>query len=498
MSEPPVPGVALVNLGCRVNRVELDRMATELERAGFVVCDAAEARAVVVNTCAVTGEAEAKARQAVRRAAALPQAPLVVATGCVASLFADELAALAPGVVVEARKDRVAALVVARLGMTGAGAEAAGLGPDTARAQGRPARAGEWPAGPGATPDPEGGKKPAGVAAPARTAVPVCAASPSGPAAAEPAAPCATPPAALPQSPTPTGRTRPGVKVQDGCDNRCSFCIVWKARGPSRSVAPESVLDEVRAACARGAREVVLTGINLGCYRAADARGRELDLPALLDLLLDQTDVGRLRLSSIEPPDVGPALVRAMAASEGRVAPFLHVCLQSGSDTVLARMRRVYDTEGFRRAVACAREGLPDLALGTDLIVGLPGETDAEHAASMAFCREMGFSRMHVFRYSRRPGTPAAAMGGQVAPSVQAARGREARDLAAAMRRECAAARVGERELVVVQAPGRGVSGGLFDVELPAEAPVGALVRVRVGAATADGTLVAEGPAEPV
>lgn len=496
MSEPPVPGVALVNLGCRVNRVELDRMATELERAGFVVCDAAEARAVVVNTCAVTAEAEAKARQAVRRAAALPQAPLVVATGCVASLFADELAALAPGVVVEARKDRVAALVAARLGavLAGAetepsGAEAAGLGSGAACAQGRPAQGGEKPAGPGAVPAPEGGETPVDAVSPA------CAAAP---AAGEPAAPLATPPEALPRSPTPTGRTRPGVKVQDGCDNRCSFCIVWKARGPSRSVGPESVLDEVRAACARGAREVVLTGINLGCYRAADARGRELDLPALLDLLLEQTDVGRLRLSSIEPPDVGPALVRAMAASEGRVAPFLHVCLQSGSDAVLSRMRRVYDTEGFRRAVDCAREGLPELALGTDLIVGFPGETDAEHAASMAFCREMGFSRMHVFRYSRRPGTPAAAMGGQVAPSVMAARGREARELAAAMRRECAAARVGERELVVVQAPGRGVSGGLFDVELPAEAPVGALVRVRVGAATADGTLVAEGPAEPV
>lgn len=417
-------GVALVNLGCRVNRVELDHMALELERAGAELVPERDARVVIVNTCAVTGEAEAKTRKAVRHAAALPGAPLVIATGCVASLFADDLAALAPNVRVEKDKGSVAALAVRELGLAeaGSGAEVA------------------------------------------------CGA------------------------PTPTGRTRPGIKIQDGCDNRCTYCIVWRARGAARSMAPADVASAVRAALGRGAREVVLTGINLGSYRAADGRGRELDLPALLELLLSQTDVERIRLSSIEPPDVTRELCSTMAAAGGRIAPFLHVCLQSGCDATLGRMARVYRSADFRRVVATARELLPHVAIGTDLIVGFPGETDADFGESLAFCREMRFSRMHVFRYSRRPGTPAATMGGQVDPRVMADRAARARELAAVMCRAEAARLVGTDDLVVVQAPGRGVTGGLFDALVDAAAPVGSLVPVRVTGVADDGTTLLTGP----
>ncbi len=425
MTARPAPAVALVNLGCRVNRVELDLMASELERAGARLAGEDEADAVVVNTCAVTGEAEAKARKAVRHAASREGSPLVVATGCVASLFSAELEALAPNVVVEPDKSRVPGLVAERLGL-----------------------AGEKDAG-------EGG----------------CAAA---------------------QTPTPTGRTRPGIKVQDGCDNRCTYCIVWKARGAARSVSPEEVLRAVREAQDRGAREVVLTGINLGCYRAAGAAGGELALPGLLDLLLERTDVGRIRLSSIEPPDVTPELCSVMAAAGERVAPFLHVCLQSGCDETLRRMARVYRTDLFRRVVERAREAVPGLALGTDLIVGFPGETDEEFEASLAFCREMRFSRTHVFRYSRRPGTPAATMPGQVDPRVMAERGRRARELAEGSRLAEARARVGETDLVVVQAPGRGVSGGLFDVVVDPALPVDSLVPVRLIGVGEDAVLVGE------
>lgn len=414
------PGVALVNLGCRVNRVELDRMASELERAGVPLVEEGEAAAVVVNTCAVTAEAEAKTRKAVRRAALLPQAPLVVATGCVASLFADELAALGPNVVVERDKSRVAGVVLAELGV------------------------------------PEGG-------------------------------PCELAAQAL--APTPTGRTRPGIKIQDGCDNRCTYCIVWRARGRARSLAPEAVLDEVRAARARGAREVVLTGINLGSYRV---EGEGLALPGLLRRILDETDVERVRLSSIEPPDVTDELCDVMAASGERIAPFLHVCLQSGCDETLRRMARVYRTDLFRRVVETARRHVPGIALGTDLIVGFPGETDEEFERSLDFCREMRFSRMHVFRYSRRPGTPAATMPGQVDPHVSAERSRRARELAAGMRLEEARRLVGSEDLVVVQYPGRGVSGGLFDVTVDPALPVDSLVRVRLTAVGEDATLVGE------
>ena len=418
----PAPHVALSNLGCRVNRVELDVMATRLQEQGCALVSAREADIVVINTCCVTGEAQAKTRKAVRHAAGLPRHPWVVATGCVASLFADELAALGERVVVEANK----ALVPARVMGLGAG-----IGTDAV------------PAGD----------------------------------------------AALTGRTTPTGRTRPGIKVQDGCDNRCTFCLVWKARGHSRSVALPEVLDEVDAARRRGAHEVVLTGINLGNYRGETEDGTGIALPGLLEQILARTDVERVRLSSIEPPDVTDELLAVMAAAGERVAPFLHVCLQSGCDRTLAEMGRVYDTAAYADLVRRARAALPDLALGCDLIVGFPGETDEDFAASLAFCERMAFSRMHVFRYSRRPGTPAAAREDQVPPETIARRSARMLELAGRMRREQALLRVGRDELCVVQHRGRGVTGGLFDVRVDDDLPLDALVRVRVRSADADGIL---------
>jgi threonylcarbamoyladenosine tRNA methylthiotransferase MtaB len=414
------PRVALSNLGCRVNRVELDMMALAFQEAGCELTDMREADAVVINTCAVTGEAEAKTRKSVRHAAHLPQRPLVMATGCVASLFAGELLELAENVVVEADKRKVPERVLAQLGWD-------------APYESMSARQ-------------------------------------------------------VPAHATPTGRTRPGIKIQDGCDNHCTFCIVWKARGRSRSVGAEGVLAEVRAALARGAREVVLTGINLGNYRS-ETDGHPIALPGLIELILEKTDVGRIRLGSIEPPDVTPELVDVMARSHGRVAPFLHVCLQSGCDKTLREMGRVYDTAQYAKVVADARAALPELSLGCDLIVGFPGESEQDFAQSLAFCEQMAFSRMHVFRYSRRPGTPAAARTDQVPSETSAARSEQMLRLASRMRAEQARARVGSDELVVVQRKGMGVSGGLFDVLVDDDLAIDELVRVRIRAAQADGTL---------
>lgn len=417
--------VALLNLGCRVNRVECDLMANRLERAGCELTDAEDADVVIVNTCAVTGEAQTKTRKAVRRAARLPQAPVVIATGCVASLFADELRQLGDAVLVEPNKAAVPEVALRELGLGDAQVGDAGI---------------------------------------------------------------------LAVSPTPTGRTRPGIKVQDGCDNRCSFCIVWKARGPSRSVASEQVLDAVREACARNAREVVLTGINLGSYRApaGDALGEGANLARLLTHILEQTGIERVRLSSIEPPDVTDELLEVMAGSGGRVAPFLHICLQSGCDATLARMRRVYDTALYQARVEAARSRMPRIALGCDVIVGFPGETDEEFAESIEFCRRMGFARMHVFRYSRRPGTPAATAHGQVDAPVSAARAQAMRQLARQMRERNMEALVGAKERVLVQSPGRAVSEGLFDVAVDPALQVGELALVRY-AGVRDGYLLAAG-----
>ena len=436
MSRACAVRVSLVNLGCRVNRVELDAIATRLESAGHVLCGEADADVVVINTCAVTGEAEAKTRKAIRHAAARPQEPLVVATGCVASLFADELAALSPNVRVVADKRQVAQFVIDELAARR----------DAAR------QAASCQGGVGSPEDAAG--------------------------------------AAAGRAVTPTGRTRPGVQVQDGCDNRCTYCIIWKARGKARSFDPEEISREVVAAMARGAHEVVLTGINLGDYRWEGA-GETLRLPRLIEKLLSETSVERLRLSSIEPPDVTPELLGVMAGSGGRVAPFLHICLQSGSDETLRRMARVYRTGLFRERCLLARKLLPDVALGTDLIVGFPGETDEQFEESLAFCEEMRFAKMHIFRYSRRPGTPAAEFPDQVAPQTMAERSRRAHELAARMRAQEAARLVGHEDLVVVQYPGRAVSGGLFDVRVDPAVPLDTLLPVRFVDVEEDGTLVA-------
>lgn len=424
----PSRGVALVNLGCRVNRVELDAMALELERQGCQLVGQREAQVVVINTCAVTGEAQAKTRKAVRHAANLPQRPCVIATGCVASLFADELRAIAPSVVVEANKGQVPQRVGEALGADAHEAPLPGEADSLVLPEGT-----------------------------AKT--------------------------------TPTGRTRPGIKVQDGCDNHCTFCIVWKARGRSRSVELTRVLQEVREAQGRGAREVVLTGINLGNYRSTAHDGTRIALPGLIDAILETTDVGRVRLSSIEPPDVTDELLAVMAAAGERVAPFLHVCLQSGCDKTLREMGRVYDTASFAHMTERARAALPDLALGTDLIVGFPGETDEDFEQSLSFCRQMSFARMHVFRYSKRPGTPAAARTDQVESAVLARRGVRMGELAREMRQYEARRRLGKRELVVVQSKGRAISGGLFDVLVDDSCVPGELVGLTVRRVLDDATL---------
>ena len=412
------PRVAFVNLGCRVNRVELDLFARSFERAGCRIVPEEDAELVVVNTCAVTGEAQAKTRKAVRHAAALPQAPQVIATGCAASLFADELREAAPGVTIEPNKTLVAAR----------GLAAIGRGEDYVDDDGQ-----------------------------------------------------------LAVSPTPTGRMRPGVKIQDGCDNRCSFCIVWKARGPSRSLPATQVVEAVEEACARGAHEVVLTGINLGSYRSdGNGLGRGARLDGLLRVLLDRTPIERIRLSSIEPPDVTDELLEVMGASGGRIAPFLHVCLQSGCDATLRRMRRCYGTADFRDLVLRSRAHMPKVAIGTDLIVGFPGETDEEFRQSLAFCDEMAFARMHVFRYSKRPGTPAATAPDQVTASASAERGRRMRELAARMRREQMGLHVGDEDDVLVQSAGRAVGSHLFDVAVDPRLAVGELARVRFDAVRDD------------
>ena len=214
------------------------------------------------------------------------------------------------------------------------------------------------------------------------------------------------------------GRSRLGIKVQDGCNNRCSYCIVWKARGPSARCRSRPCWSVRASRRPRAIPEVVLTGVNLGAYDGASATTATSRSDELLGAILRETAVPHVRLSSLEPMDVDERLLRVMAANPERVAPFLHLPLQSGCTETLERMGRPYTAEEFLDLTRRIRAILPAAALSCDLIVGFPGETDEEFACSLETCRRAGFARMHVFRYSARPGTLAAEAPDQVDPRV--------------------------------------------------------------------------------
>lgn len=215
-------------------------------------------------------------------------------------------------------------------------------------------------------------------------------------------------------------RTRAFLKAQDGCDNRCTFCVTTIARGVGRSVPADDLVQQVRSLLELGYREVVLSGVHLGSY-GHDAGNRH-GLHQLLTRLLAETGVPRLRLSSLEPWDLDPSFFEAFA--DPRLLPHLHLPLQSGCDATLRRMARHIDRSAFSRLVADARRAVPQLALSTDVIVGFPGETEQEFEQSIAFVEEMAFSRLHIFRYSRRRGTLAAVMADQVPPQLAQERSR--------------------------------------------------------------------------
>jgi threonylcarbamoyladenosine tRNA methylthiotransferase MtaB len=232
--------------------------------------------------------------------------------------------------------------------------------------------------------------------------------------------PLGAPTADATPAPAEAGRTRAFLKVQDGCDNRCTFCVVTLARGSGRSRDADDVAREVRQLCGAGFREVVLSGVHLGSW------GQDLvprrGLPDLVHHVLEVTGIERLRLSSVEPWDLTDDFFELYR--DARVLPHLHLPLQSGCDATLRRMARRTTRREFEHLMRHARSVVPEMSISTDVIVGFPGETEAEFEASIAAVDELAFSRLHVFRYSRRDGTLAATMSGQVPGDVAAHRSR--------------------------------------------------------------------------
>ena len=405
---------AVVNLGCKVNRVESDAFASSLDAHGAKSCDAADADLIVVNTCTVTGEAEKKTRKAVRGALRANDRATVIVTGCAAAIDKDTFLAMDPRVRVMGKAELASSIDAGAWGL-----DAAAHGP-------------ALPVGEGY-------------------------------------------------------RTRVGVKVQDGCNNACTYCVVHVARGKATSVDPREVVRQCRALASAGVKEIVLTGINLGSYRWCDeGTGEATGLADLLRMLLEETaDLHkdgeypvRFRVSSVEPRDVHDDLIEVLATAGGRVCRHLHLPLQSGNSKVLREMHRPYNAEHFEEIVANLYERVPELSLSTDIICGFPGETEGEFEDTLRVARICRFSKIHVFPYSKREGTPAAARIDQVPPGVKADRAQRLRDLGDLLRDNEREARKGTRELAVVEEEGVALTESYFEVPAPKNAKAGEMIEV--------------------
>jgi threonylcarbamoyladenosine tRNA methylthiotransferase MtaB len=400
---------AITNLGCKVNQSEMEAAARLLRERGVrLVEPASRADLYLINTCTVTATADQKSRQAMRRARrANPNARIVV-TGCSVQVDAAAFAATDPSarLVDNRSKDRLLDELEAILGLPSL----------------------EAPAGESATP------------LPTLSGVDLAVEG-------------------VHDDRSSVERTRAFVKVQDGCSFYCTYCIIPTARGPERSLAPESVLTDIRRALAAGHREIVLTGINIGTYDGGwserGPRGSHLrsalTLAGLIRRILGETDVERLRLSSIEPQHVDDELVDVWLASKGRCLPHFHLPLQSGDDGVLRRMGRRYDSAFYATLVARLREAIPGVAIHGDVIVGFPTEDDVAWRRSLAFIEAIGYAGIHVFRYSARPGTPAIRMAGHVDERTRKSRAGDLLAVAARARATFAAAHVGHEASVLFE-----------------------------------------------
>jgi threonylcarbamoyladenosine tRNA methylthiotransferase MtaB len=416
--------------GCRATQADGAALERQLlDRGCTEASDPATASIVVLNTCTVTAAADAQARDAIRKLHAQnPQARLIV-TGCYAQRAPEELASL-PGVthvVGNSHKPQIPNLV------TSIDSVGAGLAPPAAPV---PASTTNFVSTAALFSDSTSPVP----AAPFRSFVGTQFIAP-GPGkistheSSRPAQILTGDIFAHPEflsAPIKGGEshhTRPILKIQDGCNNRCSFCVIPYVRGKSRSLPPDAVIGELRALTESGSREIVLSGINLGTYgRDLSPRVEFIDL---LRRILDETQIERLRISSIEPQDVTQDLIDLFAQTD-RVAQHFHMPLQSASDPILAAMHRWYRSEHYARRIELIHDRLPHAAIGADVIAGFPGETESDHAATVAFIEQRPFTYLHVFSYSPRPGTKAAQSPNQVPSHIIKRRARELRALSEA------------------------------------------------------------------
>ncbi len=377
---------AIITFGCRVNQADSLRLEEDLRASGAVEAPSASADLVIVNTCSVTASADQGARQTVRRIARENPHAQVIATGCYATRCSEEVAAL-PGVVRVVRNDEKLEFVARHAQLKLRVTE--DDGPRASDEDGLVARS-------------------------------ISSADRSN-------GPCGRP-----IEPGVAGRTAYTLRVQTGCEERCSYCIIPSTRGASRSVPVTIVISEVERVTDAGFKEIALTGVHLGSY------GRDLaPSTSLLDLLIALERVDRdvrFRISSLEPMDCTPPIVDLVSRSE-RLLPHFHLPLQHASDRMLEAMRRPYTLQAYRGLVDGIRARLPHASIGSDLIAGFPGETDEDFAANESYLTSSPLTHLHVFPYSDRPGTVASRIGSKVSGIVVRERAARLRAIGAELTR---------------------------------------------------------------
>lgn len=397
----------LENFGCRATEADAASLRSSLRAGGLqMLDDHAAADVVVLNTCTVTAAADSQARDAIRKIHRANPSARIVVTGCYAQRAPEEIAALQGVTWVIGNSHQTEIPRVLHEGLPhGAANEAA---TDVVSSRRSPS--------PDFVP----------IARLADDAMSLA----RGPAkilTGDIFAQSSVQIAPIEEAAAVAGdRTRPILKIQDGCNNRCSYCVIPYVRGRSRSLSPDIVIAQVRQLVAAGAKEIVLSGINLGAY------GRDLapraDLARVVRRVLDETDLQQLRFSSIEPQDVTADFV-ALVASSPRIARHFHVPLQSGSNRILRAMHRWYRAEHYAERIQRIRATLPDAAIGADVIAGFPGETDADFLATFEFIERLPFTYLHIFSFSARPGTKAADLRASVPPAILRERARALRSL---------------------------------------------------------------------
>jgi threonylcarbamoyladenosine tRNA methylthiotransferase MtaB len=402
------------NFGCRATQADGAAIEEQFRERGFTQADRpGHAGLVVLNTCAVTASAEQDARAAIRRVRRENPECRVIVTGCYAQRAPREIAAL-PGVslvVGNSHKHNLAHIAVGTQSEKDS-VEVGSLIPVSRLTEDQNRM---------------------------RDSIFVSNIF------------AHTELLAAPVFDSANERTRPILKVQDGCNNRCSFCIIPSLRGRSRSLKLDQVVRQINDLVAAGYREVVISGINLGRWgrdlpteTVWGGRSSPIRFEELVRAILDETSVEKLRISSVEPMDWSDSLIRLIAESP-RIAKHAHVPMQSGSDAVLRRMHRKYRPWHYREKIEEIRAAMPTAAIGADVMVGFPGETEAEFAETRRMVEELPFTYLHVFTFSARPGTPAALMPNQVPVRVARERNRTLRELAAEKHALFTRSQVGQR-----------------------------------------------------